>query len=50
MAKCKTDFKGCCCNVDGECTYWGSCHNQICENKSININEFIELKELNRNG
>lgn len=22
MAKCKTDFKGCCCNVDGECTYW----------------------------
>lgn len=23
MAKCKTDFRGCCCNVDGECTYWG---------------------------
>lgn len=47
MAKCKTDVRGCCCNVDGECTYWGSCHNQIFENTSININEFIELKELN---
>ena len=35
MTKCKTDFGGCCCNVDGECTYWGSCHNQTFENKSI---------------
>lgn len=22
MTKCKTDFKGC-CNINGECTYWG---------------------------
>lgn len=49
MAKCKTDFRGC-CNVEGECTYWGSCHNQTCENGSININQFIELKELDEGG
>lgn len=34
MAKCKTDFKGC-CNISGGCTYWGSYHNQTFENKRM---------------
>ena len=44
MIKCKTDFKGCCCNINGECTYWGSCHNQTFENKSIS--ELIKKKNV----
>lgn len=48
MSKCRFNLKSCCCNVDGECTYWGSCHHQTFENESININETIELKELNK--
>lgn len=48
MDKCKTDFKGCCCNVDGECTYWGSCHNQTFENKSIVFTpDYGDMQKLN---
>lgn len=46
MPKCRTDFKGCCCNFNGECFYWGSCSRQVFENENVNINEIIESKEL----
>ena len=29
MYKCKTDFKGCCCNIDGQCVAYGSCNNKV---------------------